>query len=93
MDDQQETRTDTTVCPTTCPLAWLGVAAMAVALFVTAIQTATAGAQLPSTSPTPGEESVGAGGSAGQIVFFVIVVLIVGTTVALFVRHRGNQRQ
>ena len=93
MDHQQETCTDTSSRPTACPLAWLGVAAMAVALFVTAIQTATAGAQLPSTSPTPGDESVGAGGSAGQLVFFVIVLLIVGTTITLFVRHRGNQRR
>lgn len=93
MDHQQETRTDTTDRPTTCPLAWLGVAAMTVALFVTTIQTATAGAQLPSTSPTPGDESVGAGGSAGQVVFFVIVFLIVGTAITLFVRHRGNQRR
>ena len=76
-----------------CPLAWLGVAAMAVALLVTSILTTTAGAQLPSTSPEPAEGSPAGGGSAGQLVFAVVVALILGTTVVLFLRHRGNQRR
>lgn len=76
-----------------CPLGWVGVVSMAVALVVTSVMTTTAGAQLPSTSPTPGDESVGAGGSAGLIVFAVVVLLIVGTAVVLFTRHRGNQRR
>lgn len=76
-----------------CPLGWLAVAAMTVALVVTSVLTTTAGAQLPSTSPTPGDESTAGGGAAGTVVFVVVVVVIVGTAVALFVRHRGNQRR
>lgn len=93
MDAQKDTSTDTPNGTTTCPLTWLGVTAMTLALAVTALQTATAGAQLPSTSPSPGDESVGAGGSAGLIVFLVVVGLILGTTAVLVVRHRGNQRR
>lgn len=82
-----------TVPPRACPLAWLGVTAMTVALVVTSILTATAGAQLPSTTPEPGDAGAGSGGTAGQLVFAVVVALILGTTVVLFVRHRGNQRR
>lgn len=77
---------------TSCPLGWLALAAMGAALVVTSVLTATAGAQLPSTSPSPGDESAG-GGAAGTVVFLVVVVLIIGTAIALFVRHRGNQRR
>lgn len=75
-----------------CPLAWLGVAAMTVALVVTSIMTATAGAQLPSTSPTPDQEGAAGGGTAGLIVFLVVVGLIIGTTLVLVVRQRGRRR-
>jgi hypothetical protein len=86
--------TRTRVCgAASCPLGWLGVAAMTAALVVTSVHTATAGAQLPSTSPTPGDESTGGGGWAGTAVFVVVVALIIGTAVTLFVRNRGNQRR
>lgn len=78
--------------PGACPVAWLGVAAMAVALVVTSIMTATAGAQLPSTSPTPDQEGAAGGGTAGLIVFLVVVGLIIGTTLVLVVRQRGRRR-
>ncbi len=76
-----------------CPLGWLAIAAMTVALVVTSVLTTTAGAQLPSTSPTPGDEPSGGGGAAGTVVFFVVVALIVGTAVTLFVRQRGTRRR
>jgi len=85
--------TDACHRPGGCPLAWVGVVAMGVALIVTSVLTTTAGAQLPSTSPSPGDESAGGGGTAGTVVFFVVVALIIGTAITLFVRHRGNQRR
>lgn len=73
-----------------CPLGWVGVVAMLVALVVTSVLTVTASAQLPSTSSTPASESGGGGGTVGLVVFAVVVTIIIGTAIVLYLRHRGG---
>lgn len=70
----------------TCWTGRIGFFALLASLAAASVMTLAAEAQLPPTDADP--TGTYGSNSVGQIVFFVVVAIIVGTAIALYTRHR-----